>query len=120
MVLDLLEIISSVFCHRYFFFSSIRRHTRCALVTGVQTCALPIFDDADLDSRALEIASKIAARPPIHVAMAKQLIDGVHGDQIRRGLREEPVAIPALYKTEARLAESAAPNAKRDPVFKGL
>src|SRR3546814_20337481 len=38
-----------------FFFSSRRRHTRCALVTGVQTCALPIcliprhpqrFDDA--------------------------------------------------------------------------
>src|SRR3546814_10123077 len=25
------------------FFSSIRRHTICALVTGVQTCALPIF-----------------------------------------------------------------------------
>src|SRR3546814_20276661 len=25
------------------FFSSRRRHTRCALVTGVQTCALPIF-----------------------------------------------------------------------------
>src|SRR3546814_14861536 len=27
----------------YFFFSSRRRHTRCALVTGVQTCALPVF-----------------------------------------------------------------------------
>src|SRR3546814_19166725 len=27
-----------------FFFSSRRRHTRCALVTGVQTCALPISD----------------------------------------------------------------------------
>src|SRR3546814_4169503 len=26
-----------------FFFSSRRRHTRCALVTGVHTCALPIF-----------------------------------------------------------------------------
>src|SRR3546814_8792228 len=26
----------------FFFFSSKRRHTRCALVTGVQTCALPI------------------------------------------------------------------------------
>src|SRR3546814_9239798 len=25
----------------FFFFSSRRRHTRCALVTGVQTCALP-------------------------------------------------------------------------------
>src|SRR3546814_9265931 len=29
-----------------FFFSSRRRHTRCALVTGVQTCALPISDPA--------------------------------------------------------------------------
>src|SRR3546814_1633883 len=27
----------------FFFFSGRRRHTRCALVTGVQTCALPIF-----------------------------------------------------------------------------
>src|SRR3546814_19246680 len=26
-----------------FFFASRRRHTRCALVTGVQTCALPIY-----------------------------------------------------------------------------
>src|SRR3546814_10846616 len=26
-----------------FFFSSRRRHTRCALGTGVQTCALPIY-----------------------------------------------------------------------------
>src|SRR3546814_16472320 len=31
---------------RLFFFSSRRRHTRCALVTGVQTCALPIFAGA--------------------------------------------------------------------------
>src|SRR3546814_18091762 len=30
------------FCIFLFFFSSRRRHTRCALVTGVQTCALPI------------------------------------------------------------------------------
>src|SRR3546814_18008338 len=27
----------------FFFFASRRRHTRCALVTGVQTCALPIW-----------------------------------------------------------------------------
>src|SRR3546814_3357898 len=31
-----------VFICFFFFFSSRRRHTRCALVTGVQTCALPI------------------------------------------------------------------------------
>src|SRR3546814_3536189 len=30
-----------------FFFSSRRRHTRCALVTGVQTCALPISVPVD-------------------------------------------------------------------------
>src|SRR3546814_7762588 len=33
-------LIPISFC--VFFFSSRRRHTRCALVTGVQTCALPI------------------------------------------------------------------------------
>src|SRR3546814_2973583 len=32
-----------------FFFSSRRRHTRCALVTGVQTCALPIFVGEAID-----------------------------------------------------------------------
>src|SRR3546814_5506488 len=31
-----------VYISVHFFFSSRRRHTRCALVTGVQTCALPI------------------------------------------------------------------------------
>src|SRR3546814_9903290 len=35
----LLQLSSSF---SFFFFSSRRRHTRCALVTGVQTCALPI------------------------------------------------------------------------------
>src|SRR3546814_8640513 len=32
-----------------FFFSSRRRHTRCALVTGVQTCALPIWTASRAD-----------------------------------------------------------------------
>src|SRR3546814_1424112 len=40
----------------FFFFSSRRRHTRCALVTGVQTCALPISLGLNLTdlARALE------------------------------------------------------------------
>src|SRR3546814_7391681 len=38
-----------LFCYLlFFFFSSRRRHTRCALVTGVQTCALPIFPQVSL------------------------------------------------------------------------
>src|SRR3546814_19324112 len=37
------SVVSCVFLlGLFFFFSSRRRHTRCALVTGVQTCALPI------------------------------------------------------------------------------
>src|SRR3546814_8771230 len=40
ILIYMLEVIQMKFgC---FFFSSRRRHTRCALVTGVQTCALPI------------------------------------------------------------------------------
>src|SRR3546814_4922998 len=39
-----ISIIHVKYC--FFFFSSRRRHTRCALVTGVQTCALPILDEA--------------------------------------------------------------------------
>src|SRR3546814_17080204 len=35
------------------FFSSRRRHTRCALVTGVQTCALPISSTPPLPSEPL-------------------------------------------------------------------
>src|SRR3546814_9729969 len=34
----------------FFFLSSRRRHTRCALVTGVQTCSLPIYQPAGLDA----------------------------------------------------------------------
>src|SRR3546814_7075750 len=39
-----------------FFFSSRRRHTRCALVTGVQTCALPISEFGfGISSRAVQL-----------------------------------------------------------------
>src|SRR3546814_6929086 len=42
LMLSACIIICGVFV--LFFFSSRRRHTRCALVTGVQTCALPIYN----------------------------------------------------------------------------
>src|SRR3546814_206915 len=46
ILLFLLEFVLTIFVYCLlfvlFFFSSRRRHTRCALVTGVQTCALPI------------------------------------------------------------------------------
>src|SRR3546814_3618610 len=55
----------------FFFFSSRRRHTRCALVTGVQTCALPISGragrrDGDLVILALKAhhLASVAAKVP--------------------------------------------------------
>src|SRR3546814_10884071 len=45
----------------FFFFSSRRRHTRCALVTGVQTCALPISSSFD-DLRRLTMARVLLCR----------------------------------------------------------
>src|SRR3546814_9203372 len=46
----------------FFFFSSRRRHTRCALVTGVQTCALPISARAVGIAIRRGAASRIATR----------------------------------------------------------
>src|SRR3546814_17249678 len=57
MIYDSLFII----CVCIFFFSSRRRHTRCALVTGVQTCALPIFLLTDGVSNAGSLSPERAA-----------------------------------------------------------
>src|SRR3546814_20932376 len=50
-----------------FFFSSRRRHTRCALVTGVQTCALPILQPRQRDkfkTRRTELIRMGSVIPP--------------------------------------------------------
>src|SRR3546814_5508453 len=44
LIYGVYPIIYCVLIYFCFFFSSRRRHTRCALVTGVQTCALPIYN----------------------------------------------------------------------------
>src|SRR3546814_3982428 len=48
-------------CIVLFLFSSRRRHTRCALVTGVQTCALPISLSVNDFPASTESASRLAA-----------------------------------------------------------
>src|SRR3546814_11775313 len=50
-----------------FFFSSRRRHTRCALVTGVQTCALPICDALLMNADAKPaVAATSYAKPTVY------------------------------------------------------
>src|SRR3546814_9603882 len=70
-------------CLVLFFFSSRRRHTRCALVTGVQTCALPISAAATLpvfgfergailsDARNVAQGRQAAVRLPAAAALVK-------------------------------------------------
>src|SRR3546814_9649264 len=80
ILLYVFRFICFLFC--YFFFSSRRRHTRCALVTGVQTCALPIShmtrdDFARLLARARTVIADAA--PTAHIlcdelAQAERLV----------------------------------------------
>src|SRR3546814_8217050 len=60
-IIVLLNIFVVIVFSFLFFFSSRRRHTRCALVTGVQTCALPISSKA---------SSALALRPgwPVYLS----------------------------------------------------
>src|SRR3546814_8252262 len=58
------------------FFSSRRRHTRCALVTGVQTCALPILTHNDFvlvsfDGVKLEGEGGMHSEWPIHAEILR-------------------------------------------------
>src|SRR3546814_10784913 len=62
-------------CYFFFFFSSRRRHTRCALVTGVQTCALPIYTPTPCSrgpaiNRAINPPASRAASIPFPVVLA--------------------------------------------------
>ena len=76
--------------------------------------------DDEVDALALQIAKKIAAQPPVHVAIAKQLCDGVHGQQIRHGMKDELLAISLLYKTKDREEARAARAEDRRPQYTGL
>src|SRR3546814_5617214 len=72
-----------------FFFSSRRRHTRCALVTGVQTCALPISERDQAQTQAKrsretkvrfdDMIDTVLAQPlnggSVRVTVYRQLVD---------------------------------------------
>jgi enoyl-CoA hydratase/carnithine racemase len=73
----------------------------------------------ELDARALDIARKIAAKPPIALAMAKTMIDQIHGPAVRNGIAQELLAQTALFKTEDYQEARAAIRDKRAPVYKG-
>src|SRR3546814_3673753 len=67
-----------------FFFSSRRRHTRCALVTGVQTCALPIFRHTK------------AAGVPMIVAINKVDKEDANPQRVRERLLEHEIVVEEM------------------------
>lgn len=78
-----------------------------------------VVQPEELDSRALEIAKSIAAKPPIALAMAKSMIDQSHMGAVRNGIGQELLAQTALFKTEDYTEARAALREKRQPVYKG-
>src|SRR3546814_2314002 len=94
----------------YFFFSSRRRHTRCALVTGVQTCALPISGYASFpegDPRFMD--TPVSPRPP-GPARCPSVADRVR----HRDPRRRPWRYPIGYAGRPpKTQPSAEPEARR-------
>src|SRR3546814_1523449 len=77
----------------FFVFSSRRRHTRCALVTGVQTCALPISEESLIRGTPTEAARLV------HSLIVR---DRSSGTAHQAASRADPAAIP---DTLARFVE---------------
>src|SRR3546814_1008658 len=83
------SVIGSQSC----FFSSRRRHTRCALVTGVQTCALPIcaFEPQPLDAVAAEHLHRIGIEGEMHPLPAPARVHGGEFPERREVALLEPL-----------------------------
>lgn len=73
----------------------------------------------ELDAKALELAKKIATKPPIALAMAKTMIDQGNAGAVRNGIAQELLAQTALFKTEDYHEARAALREKRAPEYKG-
>src|SRR3546814_5301198 len=72
------------FC--FFFFSSRRRHTRCALVTGVQTCALPISSSFQtLFVTAITTLVHATTTKAVDIVLAALLLTGSRSEERRVG-----------------------------------
>src|SRR3546814_8006077 len=72
----------------FFFFSSRRLHTRCALVTGVQTCALPISilgceGKWAIHPAQIPLANTVYTPPESEVTKARRILEAMKEAQAR-------------------------------------
>src|SRR3546814_18152031 len=80
-----------------FFFSSRRRHTRCALVTGVQTCALPIFMTG-LTAAYITVIDRLVAEQEARTELYRDLNQNLRSELF--SMQARLVAIPEYLKTD--------------------
>jgi enoyl-CoA hydratase len=78
-----------------------------------------LVEPEELEATALRIATDIASKPPLNLAMAKHMIDLMHGPTIRTGTRAELMAQSYIFKTDDYAEARAALREKRLPVYKG-
>src|SRR3546814_9855290 len=98
----------------FFLFSSRRRHTMCALVTGVQTCALPIYPGPDLRS---------ASDPSKQASFALEMRGVDHADRSREGLPDvgdKHPSPPHIGPAALEVAEQGHPDQLRRSATRGI
>src|SRR3546814_15260862 len=94
---------STLFCSVLFFCTSRRRHTRCALVTGVQTCSLPIYMAAQ-------------ARP----GSAEILIEKAYAEAWKLWADGEPLTSIESLRSQVKLARDTDPSDARAWLLLGI
>src|SRR3546814_4306730 len=93
-----------IYCFWCFFFSSRRRHTRCALVTGVQTCALPICSITRLTTQWQDEARAFAARDLSEADYVYLWVDGIH---LKVRLEQEKLCLLVMIGVRADVRRPA-------------
>lgn len=74
---------------------------------------------AELDGEAFAIARDMASRPPIALAIGKQLANQIHGGAVRNGIGMELLSQTALFASEDYREARAALREQREPQFRG-
>jgi enoyl-CoA hydratase len=78
-----------------------------------------VVEPEALDQRAFDIARAFAAKPPIALAMGKQMVDQMHMGAVRAGIGQELLAQTALFQSEDYKEARAALREGRAPVYRG-
>src|SRR3546814_12846578 len=98
----------------FFFFSSRRRHTRCALVTGVQTCALPISAKPALAGSRCSTVSMLTS-PVFSICSADTTVAGPTPARSWRRMREPVTTMSDPFGESSAEGDCVAPSPCASP-----